>query len=195
LLGCLVRLGGRGLVRVVLLLGHLMSTLSMITFSAGRPSLLPSTVPVWPISFRICKPEVMCPKTVYPPAESLGRVVSEKTRKNCEPMLSASLACRAMAIVPAGYLSSGGAFSIGPKVYPGPPVPVAVGSPHCSRESGSSRRHAVPWKKPSPASIKKEATACGASAPSRVMAISPWLVWTTTCHSVPRESVGDGGAG
>src|SRR5699024_5378243 len=139
LLGCLVRLGGRGLVRVVLLLGHLMSTLSMITFSAGRPSLLPSTVPVWPISFRICKPEVMCPKTVYPPAESLGRVVSEKTRKNCEPMLSASLACRAMAIVPAGYLSSGGAFSIGPKVYPGPPVPVAVGSPHCSRESGSSR--------------------------------------------------------
>src|SRR5699024_12580338 len=53
LLGGRVRLGGRGLVRVVLLLGHLLSTLSMITFSAGRPSPPPSYAPVLPITFRI----------------------------------------------------------------------------------------------------------------------------------------------
>ena len=38
---------------------------------------------------------------------------------------------RAMATVPAGYAPCLGAFSM-PKPYPGPPVPVPVGSPHWS---------------------------------------------------------------
>src|SRR5699024_7669077 len=58
----LTRLGGRVLVRV-LLIGHWMSTLSMMTFSAGC-SVPSSAVPAAPICWRMSRPPVICPNTV-----------------------------------------------------------------------------------------------------------------------------------
>jgi hypothetical protein len=113
--------------------------------------------------------------------------------KNWLPLLLGSLA-RAIATVPRGKAPFGGAFSM-PNPYPGPPLPVPVGSPHCStkRPAVVSRWHGVSSKKCFWARKTNDETVCGAALPLSDKTISPQLVVIVAVQVASSASVFGGG--
>src|SRR3954451_210078 len=114
--------------------------------------------------------------------------------KNCEPPVSGALVL-AIASVPGPYASL--PVSSSGMVYPGPPVPVPDGSPHCNTKmvlgETVSRWHGVLSKKPCSASDTKELTVQGAVSASKVAFSVPMDVFIVTGTFPWTSGVGGGG--
>ena len=102
---------------------------------------------------------------------------SPVTTKNWLPDVpGASTAVFAIAMTPLTYFEPAGGATV---LYPGPPLPVWVGSPPWMTKSGTMRWKIVSSKKPSRASATSDAAVSGARSVSRSTVNDPQLVSRT----------------
>src|SRR5690606_9284732 len=142
------------------------------------------------------RPLVTRPTIVYPPAASLGIVDSDVTMKNWWAMLQPSPPMRAIAIVPAGYTSSAGAFSMGPTLDSASAVVLSgEAGPHGKRslEPQTARRgQDFPSYQPVCAASTRTAVACRAGAPSSSAPGGMPLSVRVPVHVLPAASAASG---
>src|SRR4051794_11216703 len=95
-----------------------------------------------------------------------------------------------MATTPFVYCASFGGLST--VLYPGPPLPLAVGSPPWITKPGTMRWKIVFLKKPAFASATIEADACGPRFRSSLTVKFPQLVLNSSAQDLPESSAFDG---